>query len=524
LLPLCHVVSGSAYPITSPRFGPFWIVEQIGRGRVGPVFRARDERTDQTVALKLFTIELTAEHAHRLVGEFEHIVAADLAHPTIVRPLGTGVVASTPYLVQEYVSGGSLDSIVGQKGRIAVAEALRIATELAGAIDFAAVGHVHHGALHLTDVLPCDLTRATGFGVAQAIKRAGVGAPRRDGPAVTDHGHDSRIDRETDIVALARIVHELLFSCPFGAERAAVVPKQEIEWPGPIAVRRVFDRVLDGSGDDRFHTALDFVAALIVALEFEPAPAAVTVGEPDILRTDRQRPEESDLTASRDLPLNVADAAASSQPDDTAPSRSPFDRDLEPVGVERGASGRRIAVAAALVAIAAGAAVQYRNHHERTTARDAAPVQDTRRLTRAASASEDPSLDPALAAGTRTRSKANPVTPSGDRRGAVAKGTAVTVGSASSALGDARPSSRATSTVAGGTDDSLGGMLFVDSHPRGAAVFVDDKPIGTTPLAVSGMVSGEHTVRIESEGYRVWSSSVRVLSDRLTKISATLDQ
>lgn len=54
------------------------------------------------------------------------------------------------------------------------------------------------------------------------------------------------------------------------------------------------------------------------------------------------------------------------------------------------------------------------------------------------------------------------------------------------------------------------GAVFVDSQPRGARVEIDGRAAGTTPLLVSGLVAGAHLVRIEHDGYREWSTSVRI--------------
>jgi serine/threonine-protein kinase len=434
------------------------------------VFRARDETTDRIVALKLFTMGLAADPADRLVREFERIIAADVVHSTVVRPLDTGVCAGTPYLAQEYVAGGSLDSIVRQHGKLPRAEVVRIAIELAGAVDFAAVVGIHHGALHLKDVLPRDATtRATGFGVAQAIERAGIAAPLRTRHAAIHQRDDSRIDHDADIVAVAGVVHELLFGCPLGTRRTGIDSKENIEMADPLELRRVFDRVLGARDGDRFKTALEFVAALIAALGFDEAPDAATL----------DGREESAVSAAS-----------------VSMDREAAERTQTP-------SAKWMAAAAVLIAIAAGAAA-YRGYYARTPA---AVTQAVPAPTPRGSASANQALDTTTAVGARTPPTSLASGERRDRPAAPSKAPAVKVG-----------------VKAAGADESLAGMLFVDSHPRGAALFVDEKFIGTTPLAVSAMTSGEHTLRVETDGYEAWSSRVRVPANRLTKITATLDR
>jgi hypothetical protein len=79
-----------------------------------------------------------------------------------------------------------------------------------------------------------------------------------------------------------------------------------------------------------------------------------------------------------------------------------------------------------------------------------------------------------------------------------------------------------TGTVA--LSDRSGATLFVDSRPVGATVFLDGRPIGTTPLQISDVATGEHAVGLELEGYRRWSSSVRVVAGERNRVAASLEQ
>jgi hypothetical protein len=75
-----------------------------------------------------------------------------------------------------------------------------------------------------------------------------------------------------------------------------------------------------------------------------------------------------------------------------------------------------------------------------------------------------------------------------------------------------------------GTTGRFVGALNVDSRPPGAKVFVDGKLAGTTPLQMAGLDAGEHVVRIERDGYRRWSSSVRVVASEQNRVTASLEK
>jgi hypothetical protein len=86
-----------------------------------------------------------------------------------------------------------------------------------------------------------------------------------------------------------------------------------------------------------------------------------------------------------------------------------------------------------------------------------------------------------------------------------------------------KPSTAAAAApaVAGGRGP---GPLLVESRPPGAKVFVDGRLVGTTPTSVAGLGAGEHAVRLEHEGYRNWSSSVRIEGSEPSRVTASLEK
>src|SRR2546422_6002091 len=82
----------------SDAFGPFRVLHQIGAGTLGPVFRAYDAERERLVAVKVFKLDLPPDRVHRLVAEFERIIAAGLTHPVLAVPLATGIAGVSAYL------------------------------------------------------------------------------------------------------------------------------------------------------------------------------------------------------------------------------------------------------------------------------------------------------------------------------------------------------------------------------------------------------------------------------------------
>lgn len=65
---------------------------------------------------------------------------------------------------------------------------------------------------------------------------------------------------------------------------------------------------------------------------------------------------------------------------------------------------------------------------------------------------------------------------------------------------------------------------MVDSRPAGARVFVDGKLVGTTPLLLDSIDAGEHTVRLELDGFRAWTTGTKVTGGERTRVSGSLEQ
>jgi len=245
-------------------FGPYRVVHQIGAGTLGPVFRAFDPATDRAVAVKLFTVDLAPELAHQFVADLDRLVAAELTHPSIARPIATGILGNSPYLVEEFVEGESLDIALRIHGPAPVPDALRIATQIAGALDFAAVSHLHHGALHPRDVLLSNQdVRVTGLGVARALEQVGITSPMRRPYAAPERVGGGVWHRFADIFSLAALMYELLWGRRLnGAGVQAVATLEPLPGGDLTALSLAFSRALAEDPGGRYSRALKFVEAL----------------------------------------------------------------------------------------------------------------------------------------------------------------------------------------------------------------------------------------------------------------------
>jgi serine/threonine-protein kinase len=497
------------------------VLHQIGAGTLGPVFRAYDSEHDRLVAIKLFRLDLPPERVHQLVGEFEQLIAAHLTHAGIAAPLATGMTGNSAYLVQEFAAADSLDVVVRDHGPAPAANGLRVAVQLAGALDFAGVVNIDHGALHPRDVLmSTDDTRMTGLGVVRALERVGVTTPLRRPYTAPERLAGGPWDRRADVFSLAALVHELMWGrriSGVGAQGAVVT---EIAGADLSALRDAFGRALAEDPADRFETALEFAAAVRSAF-----PTAVDV-----------RPAERSRARAEHEPRLPLDPEPEPEPDlrPVEPARY-HEIDEPPAG--------DVQVAEPLVAFNEPVMREEEPPMRRSQEIDAdleapRPVQPPGFLTApepdaisALERSRSAMWPIALAflvggalvfpvaygigygIGSRDRAPAPPVAPMGSTARAPSPSpggrdftdaaipeqltaTPTPAPSPPPSLGRSAPSSGAPSPPA-----EAAGHLSVKSTPPGARLFIDGRDRGRTPASIKDLARGAHRVRLVREGY-----------------------
>ena len=196
--------------------------------------------------------------------ELQRLVGVHLAHPAVCAPVAAGLQGGAAYLVSEFVAADSLDLVIREYGAAPPNDALRVAAQLAGALDFTIAVKVRHGALHPRDVLlSSDETRLTGIGVAQALEAIGMGAPVRRPYTPPERIAAGDWGRRSDVFSLAAVTHELLWARRItGTGSRAVENLTPIQGADLNALRTVFARALAEDPSERFETALAFADAL----------------------------------------------------------------------------------------------------------------------------------------------------------------------------------------------------------------------------------------------------------------------
>jgi WD40 repeat protein len=235
--------------------GPFRVVREIGRGGFGRVFLARDVRLGRRVALKVITGPTSG-------GLAEARAAAQLSHPNIVTVYDVGEHAGCPYLALEYVAGDTL-RVRMERGRLPLAEGLRLACDLAAAVAAAHAAGVAHLDLTPRNVIIGDdgRLRVVDFGLARLLGEPVAGQPLAGTPGymAPEQWLGGDIGPAADVWALGIILHELATGeHPLGAMAPHLVRHRVCEpRPLPLAgaalppavaelIARCLDRVATG--------------------------------------------------------------------------------------------------------------------------------------------------------------------------------------------------------------------------------------------------------------------------------------
>jgi hypothetical protein len=272
---------------------------------LGPVFLARDPETTRSVAVKVFRLDITPEQAAEFAAELARVAQAHLVHPAIIAPIDAGVEGTVAYLVTDYLAAESLDAAIRQYGPAPVAQAMRILTSVAGALDFAAAVGVHHGALHPRDLLVTpDDTRVTGLGVGPALEKIGLRAPMRRPYVAPERVQRESWDARADIYSLAILARDLLVGRPRPDRESGAEPRLADDEAARL--QPVFAKALAARAGDRFSSALEFIGAVQHVLAAGGTAAAVAAAEPE----HRPQRAEKGRQPVHDLLLPLEDETA----------------------------------------------------------------------------------------------------------------------------------------------------------------------------------------------------------------------
>src|SRR5689334_23030418 len=265
--------------------GRYSLIRELGQGGMATVYLGTDVKLGRRVAIKVLA---PATRAYLGSDRFQRevLLAAQLSHPHIVPLFEADEADGLLFYVMEYIEGESLQDRISRKGSLPVEEAIRLATEVGDALQYA-----HDSGIIHRDIKPANILLSRGhavvsdFGIAKLVEERG-GADRS---SLTGHGMavgtaeymspeqasgDKRVDARSDVYGLAAVLYEMLAGEPplTGDSVQAIVARVLNETPRPIrAIRpsvpahfeRALMRGLAKLPADRPPTARAFIEMLV---------------------------------------------------------------------------------------------------------------------------------------------------------------------------------------------------------------------------------------------------------------------
>jgi serine/threonine-protein kinase len=267
--------------ITTAVADRYTVRRELGQGGMATVYLAHDLRHDRDVAIKVLHPDLGAAlGGERFLSEIR--TTARLQHPHILPLLDSGDADGLLYYVMPLVTGETLRARLERERQLPVADAVRIAREVASALDYAHRQSVIHRDIKPENILLHDGSALVAdFGIALAVQTAGgqrmtqtglsLGTPHYMSPEQAMG--ERTIDARSDIYALGAVTYEMLVGeAPFtGPSVQAIVARVLTEEPRSISVQRkavpagveqAVTRALEKLPADRFESAKEFIEAL----------------------------------------------------------------------------------------------------------------------------------------------------------------------------------------------------------------------------------------------------------------------
>jgi serine/threonine-protein kinase len=273
------------------------IERRLGEGGMATVYLAQDSKHDRKVALKVLRPELAAVlGAERFVQEIK--TTASLQHPNILPLFDSGEADSFLYYVMPFVEGETIRDKLNRETQFSVDEAVKIASDVADALDYAHRQNVIHRDIKPENILLHDgRPMVADFGIALAVSAAAGGRMTETGLSLgTPHymspeqaTAEKDITSRSDIYSLGSVLYEMLTGEPphSGGSAQAIIMKILSDTPRPVTelrksvpphVAAATAKSLEKLAADRFESAARFAQALADPTFSTAVPTTVGVG------------------------------------------------------------------------------------------------------------------------------------------------------------------------------------------------------------------------------------------------------
>ncbi|HWA58552.1 MAG TPA: protein kinase, partial [Gemmatimonadales bacterium] len=263
------------------------LLEELGRGGMAIVYRARDKHLEREVAVKVlpFSLAFDAEFVERFTREAR--TAAQLEHPNIISIYRVGKTGRVIYFVMKYVRGGSLSKVMAERKKLAPPEIRKLLMEVGSALGYAHTRGIVHRDIKPDNIMFDEFGACvvTDFGIAKAGTSSrltgtgmSIGTPHYMSP---EQARAQAIDGRSDLYSLGVVAYQALVGeVPYDGEDSFAIGYKHIMEPIPVPLldtsdeRRLFEvikRLIQKDPLDRFQKAED----LLKVLEGQPSAMVV---------------------------------------------------------------------------------------------------------------------------------------------------------------------------------------------------------------------------------------------------------
>ena len=262
--PVKELTTGSIFA------GRYQVIEELGRGGMGRVYKVLDTEVNAKVALKLIKPEISADQ--ETIERFRHElrITRDISHKNVCRMYDLGKEAGSYFITMEYIAGEDLKSMIRMSGQLGVGTAISLAKQVCeGLAEAHRLGVVHR------DLKPSNImidregtVRVMDFGIARSLRVKGItgagimiGTPEYMSPEQVE-GKD--IDQRSDIYSLGIILYEMMTGrvpfegdTPFtvGVKHKSEIPKDPRQFNAQIPedLSRLILRCLEKDKEKRYY-------------------------------------------------------------------------------------------------------------------------------------------------------------------------------------------------------------------------------------------------------------------------------
>jgi serine/threonine protein kinase/tetratricopeptide (TPR) repeat protein len=265
------------------------VLERLGEGGMGTVYRVRDRELDRIVALKTIRADLASNPSTIRRFKQELLLARQISHRNVIRIYDLGVSGGLRFITMEYVEGQDLRSLMRARGKFSPEDAVEIVQQLCAGLEAAHAEQVIHRDLKPQNILidTHGHVRIMDFGLARTLEQSGI---TRSGMIVgtadymsPEQARGDEIDSRSDLFSLGLIFYEMLTGIlPLTGEsivttllrrtRETAEPIQSVNPSVPSWLARIVMRCLEPLPENRYQSAAEIARDL--GRSVEPGPPA----------------------------------------------------------------------------------------------------------------------------------------------------------------------------------------------------------------------------------------------------------